>query len=1348
MNGQFSLLSSGFFPSSAGSSTLLNAAAVGSAPYAGFFGSFSSQNPMSNPFYPAYNSFNVLNMTPGNLTGSVLAFPPQPTSFIGIQRTNPVASFFCGMRGKPESPSLPSSSSTTRQEEQPNCLPTSSPCSTASLAQVKSSDNAEKSCERVVPPLTRDSRLSDANENDSLGLSRAEKALDNPSEAVNGSKEQEEVIVIEDEEPEEPRRFTVFPPLNNNNVRRKGLEDTISPSPSSSSSSSSFPAAAVGTDHEREKKGRDATRRESLGGFKFHDLSSQLLDDESEEETNDHEEGGCEWTVVRKKPKVVSSIRKSSTGTISPERLREVLRNNSRVALKASPKFIVNLEYEGLDLFLQPLLNKQHPALDLKINAKPSEEVIEEMYQKYQDIYSPLMDKVIEPFLKQTFDSIDSAVCTLSMVIRSYVSGFSVHRRRCGKCSDGTRVITLQCHTLNNMKEKTGDVIEATSDPTLPKRSSNNGKECPWRAIVVFREGKARFSRCDSFAVHGRECLCCFSRMTPCEVSFQESLSRHNRAGVMDFLAQRVVRTGTLCQRKFRRSSAGEAWIDDDFMKSSLSKEIDKDISNLESFEVVPDTELGRILRFLSLLKEKEHFDIEVKLEKCAKQVELVSIYVMWPEGKKLLESLSDAVYCDSMWNVSCNSYFALTIVVVDENYKLALTTLCLTKKEKKMAWEDFFRWVKGRVPAFNPKCLLTDGAEYIDTSFDAVMGSSHRHIVCWWHQQENMKAKCGCNQTLRKKLLRMTYIPNEQLLDRAKQDAENYATIHRLWNVRDSIQKAYDNALIKLNVFTGGTVTNSYAESINRLLRDGGLTSSFPLLNILRSLFNFVLQHRHPTVWPFTPSEALKSIVSDTVLKTVSNGALKKLEGALRTALKDCSILEQTPDSATVNQVITCRKDRNTSYQKTEKYYVKWTDGIPKCSCNRVVFGGIPCPHIVIHALQVSRLVPIDCFNPRFYVTIPPVPNDSQDQEDVPFPPSSPSPSSSSSDFFEVEIGPELISDDDEANAEANSTFVDLVEAVQQPNHSSPGDSLQHVPLKSILPLVLRSPEEIILYQRLQAKADSLVTIRAVSEYENEANEVLLRLRAQVEGLAPTYDVLTSMNSALPSTGRRVVIDAEGDDLESIAPLRIIPSPETKGICDTLHIEDASMNSRFPGSDWSLFRGRLLAIIIRLLLANRVCNQLVQGFIRLYEQLIDNLVDKCASSPSNPSASVSPVHGRLTTNSYKTVPRAVARYCVDELLDASASGTLFILSADSNQSSSAPVVLSDSDDSSQPLPLSASDFYLVDSTDRSMHSTFDSSGIVFNQAESRVKAVVRNRTEVMSSSHSTWQPAAKRHNI
>jgi len=143
---------------------------------------------------------------------------------------------------------------------------------------------------------------------------------------------------------------------------------------------------------------------------------------------------------------------------------------------------------------------------------------------------------------------------------------------------------------------------------------------------------------------------------------------------------------------------------------------------------------------------------------------------------------------------------------------------------------------------------------------------------------------------------------------------------------------------------------------------------------------------------------------------------------------------------------------------------------------------------------------------------------------------------------------------------------------------------------------------------------------------------------------------------------GKKLTIDAVGVDLDSIQPLKIVCTPETKQFSDELHITSASMDSHYASETMCSFRGRLFAIILKILLASQMHYQtILDGSTGLFLQTIREFVARCSASPERPTASVACVSGRLTMKSYTNIPKKVARYCVDEFLRSSSQGSTLI---------------------------------------------------------------------------------------
>jgi len=91
--------------------------------------------------------------------------------------------------------------------------------------------------------------------------------------------------------------------------------------------------------------------------------------------------------------------------------------------------------------------------------------------------------------------------------------------------------------------------------------------------------------------------------MTPCEVSFQQTIPRDHLSGVPKLLHQQSISRKSFYKRTQRMNSATEAIIDQCFINRMKHQEIDPDISNINQFDIDPDEEVETILRYLSFLR-------------------------------------------------------------------------------------------------------------------------------------------------------------------------------------------------------------------------------------------------------------------------------------------------------------------------------------------------------------------------------------------------------------------------------------------------------------------------------------------------------------------------------------------------------------------------------------------------------------------------------------------------------------------------------------------------------------------------------------------------------------------------
>jgi len=140
-------------------------------------------------------------------------------------------------------------------------------------------------------------------------------------------------------------------------------------------------------------------------------------------------------------------------------------------------------------------------------------------------------------------------------------------------------------------------------------------------------------------------------------------------------------------------------------------------------------------------------------------------------------------------------------------------------------------------------------------------------------------------------------------------------------------------------------------------------------------------------------------------VIDVVSNGVLRHQAKQIEQVEKICKILQEDGSIFTVEEVIEKKLTKDSLIRRKAKRHVSWngTGGV-SCSCNGLVYRGMPCMHISLIAIAKNFKIPLACFNKRYCYEIPDVrqpenslPKSSSQQQ----PPHSPDEASSESVFI-----------------------------------------------------------------------------------------------------------------------------------------------------------------------------------------------------------------------------------------------------------------------------------------------------------------------------------------------------------
>ena len=637
-------------------------------------------------------------------------------------------------------------------------------------------------------------------------------------------------------------------------------------------------------------------------------------------------------------------------------------------ALHINPSLLSNVELEQIiSVFfehgekLRALLNKTEPLL---LKVKGDKVLTKSVYLKYLTDVAPQLNLVFATLKEWTFNSVEDAHITFNLIIRSYVAGFCVHVKQTRPRSDGLVTTRMECHTSSH--HGTGNATQES-----PK--------CEWKVQLKETEKSIfRITDVSDFLAHKTHCIEKWGRLTPVEVKHQKGLKVSTRQEMMGMLKQSPVSEDTVRKQKYRLIMHVKEKLLQQLLTQIKNKQPDLSLTNLKAMSPETNTiseETMSMIKYLSLEKDKGLLSKMVFRGDGEQGVVWCATHLMWEGGQTLLKTHSDVIFCDSMWNVSKEKDRLLTIVVIDSHYKLKLAAMSLVHQEREQEWENLFLWVKQCVPSFSPKCVVTDGASYIMSGFNNVIPCGVQNIVCWWHQSKNCEKSKGKDKILKSILLSISYSEKAEDIDKAvalfkEKLLEFHPRNSALLNA--TLIKNVASALISLKVFTGNTITNSYAESVNAQLRRFGIIDKGTRLYQLTLLHHFIASKYQKNYSTFDP-EPLQGLFESEVFQRVTNGVLVVMVNKLKDARETCKVIEAIDSVYKVCQLLSFELNNHILKKKTF-WKVSWSTTTITCTCNALVYGGVPCLHVLAVAQEKSRKIPLFCFHPRFVLQAPDV--------------------------------------------------------------------------------------------------------------------------------------------------------------------------------------------------------------------------------------------------------------------------------------------------------------------------------------------------------------------------------------
>lgn len=130
---------------------------------------------------------------------------------------------------------------------------------------------------------------------------------------------------------------------------------------------------------------------------------------------------------------------------------------------------------------------------------------------------------------------------------------------------------------------------------------------------------------------------------------------------------------------------------------------------------------------------------------------------------------------------------------------------------------------------------------------------------------------------------------------------------------------------------------------------------------------------------------QTLETVMKKEVVEIVSNNVLKKQfkQFHLIDASK-CRIFSQMENMFSVIEERTIPISNIWNITRSAFATVEWNEEKDKvrCSCNKLVYRGMPCMHILCVAKDRSKKIPLNCFNERFFCQVPTTIGQSSEQE------------------------------------------------------------------------------------------------------------------------------------------------------------------------------------------------------------------------------------------------------------------------------------------------------------------------------------------------------------------------------
>jgi len=175
---------------------------------------------------------------------------------------------------------------------------------------------------------------------------------------------------------------------------------------------------------------------------------------------------------------------------------------------------------------------------------------------------------------------------------------------------------------------------------------------------------------------------------------------------------------------------------------------------------------------------------------------------------------------------------------------------------------------------------------------------------------------------------------------------------------------------------------------------------------------------------------------------------------------------------------------------------------------------------------------------------------------------------------------------------------------------------------------LILTDTREITFYKNIRQHAVSLTQLYVTPEGKDKVSETVEWLSSALDGLV--LGCTSSIACDDSSSSRPNVIPNE---------IELKPPPTNTtivGICNALHINDATLDSTYPSEEMCQFRGKLKAIMIKFVVIHHACPNTLSKLVQQYEKSVNSIKDLVQSSDLLPTC----IRGYCKTTLVKRIKR------------------------------------------------------------------------------------------------------------